>query len=128
MSAQGDLRRLGIETSDLADVDFFKGAIQTLTRGPVVFYTNKATLADDASFDLTPQGPGFLLVAAENDEAALFAYELSGAIIKIAGTTNTAATDSDTDLCAFLNSAKVRVRNRLGSSKVVTAISFEHKA
>lgn len=128
MSTQGDLLKLGIDTIDLADVNFFNGVLQTFTQGKVGLISKSSSLIDDASYDITPKGPGFLLVAAEDDEAVLIAFEAGGTVLKVAGTSNTADTDSDTDLSVFKSSANVRVRNRLGSTKVVTTIGFWQQA
>ncbi len=97
--------------------------------GAIIPYTRAVTLADDATFNLPDISAGHGIVTAHNStgggESMYFAVNVDGAVTKIAGSTNTAATDSDTDLCVFDGGTFATVKNRLGSSRRVT-VTFWH--
>ncbi len=85
------------------------------------FWTYQAdALADDATVSLPDATSGFLLVSC-NAECALFGIQTSGAVTKIAGSTNTAATDSDGNLCAADNGTGAIIKNRLGATGEIRA-------
>ena len=89
---------------------------------------DRFTLADDAEFDLPNYTGGFGRILAgpvsgsSSVECLHICWGSDGAPLDLGSTTNTALTDSDTNLCAYDNGTKVTIKNRLGSTK---AIIFE---
>lgn len=81
-------------------------------------YTKEVTLADDGTHNLPDKKDGFVLVSSPA-EAMLAQVNADGSVVKIGGSTNTAATDSDTDLCVYDGGTYGIVKNRLGSSKAI---------
>lgn len=80
-------------------------------------------LADDGVVILPTAGYGILFVTM-NAEVAVFGIQSDGTVVLLVGSTNTAATDSDTDLCAFKSTAASHVKNRLGSTAKITITYF----
>jgi len=83
------------------------------------------SLADDEYFDLPAETVGwgtFMLMAATGSgtlEWLKIAWGHNGAVTVFEAGPNSAGTDSDGDFCAFDNGNDVRIRNRLGSTKLV---------
>jgi hypothetical protein len=77
------------------------------------------TLADEAYYDL-PIGSGMgELMAGDNEEWTQFRYTMAGVVTLLNNTANVVATDTDTNICIFQNGSQVRIKNRLGSSKII---------
>jgi hypothetical protein len=85
-------------------------------------YTNDA-LADDGTVDLPDATDGFVFVSC-NAECGMWLVQANGAVTKISGSTNTAATDSDTDLCVYDGGTKAVVKNRLGAVGTIRIVYF----
>ena len=80
-------------------------------------------LADDATVSLPDATDGFLLMSC-NGEAGFWTVMADGTCAKIVGSTNTAATDTDTDLCLYESGTTAIIKNRLGAVGVIRAIYF----
>lgn len=87
------------------------------TRAATTIQINKS-VADDGTI-LLPNGvEGFGIVSA-GAETMIFNVLATGAVVKVAGTTNTVATDTDANLCVFDGGTSATVRNRLGSTQIL---------
>ena len=126
MSVRGQfLTKLGIDARKGIVMNVRNGAVQTDSLGGFKIHTLSQSLADDASVDVTPKGPGFLYLHDGAAEGGVIAFLADGTTFLMgSNSTNIAATDSDTDLCAFQNGSAIRIRNRLGGVRTVTAIFF----
>lgn len=67
---------------------------------------------DDESENLPASSSGILSVSC-NAEAGQWLIQTDGTVIKISGTTNTASTDSDGNLCVYDNGSGATIKNRL---------------
>ena len=82
------------------------------------------TLADDGTVNLTDATSGIVFVSC-NAEAGMWLVEVDGGCTKIAGSTNTADTESDTDLCVYDGGGTTAiVKNMLGVAGEVRIIYF----
>jgi len=83
----------------------------------ITIYPYKDTaIADDGETALpTITNQGLCLVTA-NDEAGIWIVKSDGSTIKLVGTTNTAATDTDGSLCVYDAGTVANVKNRLGTT------------
>lgn len=87
-------------------------------RGDLTTYQTSTSLADDANITFTTGVAGFgQVMAGDGDEWMQVHFTSAGVVTKVSGTTNTAVTDSDTDLCVFDAGDGIKIRNRLGSTK-----------
>lgn len=87
------------------------------TRAATTISLNQS-VADDASI-LLPNGvEGFGIVSA-GAETMVFNVLSTGAVVKVAGSANTVATDTDANLCVFDGGTYAQIRNRLGSTQIV---------
>lgn len=84
-------------------------------------YITSESVDDDGFLDLEDGVAGFGIVqAGDNEEYAIFTFTSAGVVTLLTDSTaNVANTDSDTDLCIFDNGSNVRIKNRLGSAKVL---------
>lgn len=86
-------------------------------------FVHKALVADDGTFDLPDATFGHGQVSATdnggNTESMFFVVETSGAVTKISGTTNTAGSDSDGNLCVYDGGTAATVKNRLAAARTV---------
>jgi hypothetical protein len=82
------------------------------------------TLADDAELEVVETYGIGLVMAGTVDEAALFKFSTDGSVTLISNTTNVASTDTDGNLCVYDGGTKVKIKNRLGSSKDIRYIIF----
>lgn len=78
-------------------------------------YRQDIDLADDGTFNL-PAGVGGHVWVSCNAESGWWNVQTDGTCSLIVGTTNTAATDSDTDLCVYDGGTYAIVKNRLGAT------------
>jgi len=62
------------------------------------------------------------LIVGDNEERARFSWEADGTVTLMENTANVVNTDTNTKFCIFDNGTSVRIRNRLGSTKVVKYI------
>ena len=89
---------------------------QIIRIGDLFRFTHKDdALADDGSVRLPDAVNGIVHVQC-NAEAGTWKVQEDGSVTKISGTTNTADTDSDTDLCVYDGGTFAIVKNRLGAS------------
>ncbi len=106
--AKGMQERLRIDNTGLV-------TFSQATGGVVLFTHQEDSLADDGTVSLPDATSGMVFVSC-NAEAGMWLVQADGTVTKIAGSTNTAATDSDTDLCVFDGGTRGTVRNRLGAT------------
>lgn len=86
-------------------------------------YQNDA-LADNGTVNLTDATSGLVFVSC-NAEAGMWLVEADGGCTKIAGSTNTADTESDTDLCVYDGGGTIAiVKNMLGVAGETRIIYF----
>lgn len=84
--------------------------------GNIKCYTYQAdALADDGVVNLPDATSGMVFVSC-NGEAGMWSVTNAGVVVKIAGSTNTAAADTDTDLCVYDGGTYAIVKNRLGTT------------
>jgi len=83
-------------------------------------YTADA-LADDGTVNLPDATDGFVIVSC-NAECGIWNVRATGACYKVAGTTNTAATDSDGSLCVYDGGTYAIVKNRLGATGCIRIV------
>lgn len=82
------------------------------------------TLADDGTVNLPDATSGVVFVSC-NAEAGMWLVQNDGTVVKISGSTNTAATDSDGDLCVYDGgSTQAIVKNRLGATGEIRIFYF----
>jgi hypothetical protein len=81
------------------------------------------SFADDATTALPDATAGWVDVSC-NGEAGRWVIESDGTVTKVVGTANTAASDSDTDLCVYQSGTQAIVKNRLGLSGELRAVYF----
>jgi hypothetical protein len=90
-------------------------------------WKNVDTLADDGEITLpfnSAQIAGWVRVSVWGEaggvsEGGMWVFGGNGGdavVTKVSGTTNTAATDSDTDLCVYTDGSDIYLKNRLGES------------
>lgn len=85
--------------------------------GTLNTYTyQKDDLADDGTVSLPDATSGIVIVSC-NAEAGMWLVQNNGAVVKIAGSTNTAATESDGNLCVYDGGGtQAIVKNMLGTA------------
>ncbi|MFA5377782.1 MAG: hypothetical protein WC455_18675 [Dehalococcoidia bacterium] len=94
----------------------------TTSAGTLKFWTYQAdALADDGTVSLPDATSGILMVSC-NAEGGVWVVQSSGAVAAIAGTTNTASTDSDGDLCLYDGGTGAVLKNRLGATGEIRAL------
>jgi len=80
----------------------------------------RATLADDATYDLPDNSAGFGFVfVGDGEEYAQFFWTSAEVVTLLASSANVVTTDTDTKFCIFDNTGKVSIKNRLGFAKNV---------
>ena len=95
---------------------------QTGATGAMKTYIYQAdAMADDGTQDLPDATDGIALIQM-NAEAAFFIVNADGTVTKISGSTNTANSDSDTDLCLFDGGTAATVKNRLGATAATRVV------
>ena len=82
-----------------------------------------ASFADDGIMDLPDAAEGIVIVCGGSN-GGVFHVDTAGAVTKLSGTTNCVATDTDAKLCVFDQGTVARVKNRLGSTQVLTIAYF----
>lgn len=104
---------MGLLTSLLPSLNAASGGLSQ--------YSTSQSVADDAFIDLNSGVSGFGYVqAGDNEEFAPFTFTTAGVVTLLTdATANVVATDTDVKLCIFDNGTNVRIRNRLGSAKVL---------
>lgn len=88
------------------------------------FVYQNDSLADDGTVNLPDAVSGMVTVTC-NAEAGQWLVQQDGTCTKVSGTTNTADTDSDTDLCVYDGGTFGIVKNRLGATGRIRII-FEY--
>lgn len=113
---------LGLNYDDDGSMAKSQSSVAGVYRGIVKEWVYQAdSMADDATIALPDATSGFITVSA-NGECATFVVETDGTVTKVSGTTNTAATDSDTDLCVYDSGTGATLKNRLGTTAEVRAV------
>lgn len=87
--------------------------------GKLKIATFSQDVIDDGTIDLPNATCGIGFVSAQGEEACLFTWTTAGAVSLVANTTNAVNTDTDTKLCVFDNGTYVRIKNRLGATKLI---------
>ena len=89
----------------------------TTSAGTLKFWTYQAdALDDDGTVDLPDATSGFVLVSC-NAECGMWLVQASGAVVKVAGSTNTDAADTDAKLDVYNSSGTTAtIKNRLGAT------------
>jgi len=59
-----------------------------------------------------------------NGEAGMWLVQNNGTCTKIAGSTNTAASDTDTNLCVYDGGTAAVVKNRLGTTGEIRIVYY----
>ncbi|OHE72090.1 MAG: hypothetical protein A2Z99_06105 [Treponema sp. GWB1_62_6] len=80
-------------------------------------------LADDGTVTLPTAVTGIILVSC-NAESGFWQVQSDGTVTKIAGSTNTAAADSDGNLCVYDGGTGAVVKNRLGATGDMEVIAW----
>ena len=89
-----------------------------------IFSYQSDLIADDATVSLPDATYGFVTVSV-NAECGTWVVESDGTCTKVVGTTNTADTDLDTDLCVYDGGTKGIVKNRLGvNGEIVISYNY----
>lgn len=88
-----------------------------------IFTYQNDSIADDGTVSLPDSTSGMVFVSC-NAESAMFLVQNDGSVIKVAGTTLTTATNTDTYLCCFDNGTYARVDNRLGTTGEIRIIYY----
>lgn len=97
--------------SEDGGVQAFHGALGTLN----TFTYVKDDLADDGTVVL-PDATSGIVIISDNAEGGMWLVQNTGAVVKIAGSTNTAAADTDGSLCVYDSGTGSTVKNRLGAT------------
>ena len=79
------------------------------------FVYQNTTLADDGTVNL-PNATGGHVQVTCNGETGLWNVQTNGICTKIVGSSNTAGTDTDTNLCVYDGGTYAIVKNRLGAT------------
>ncbi len=92
--------------------------------GDMKMFTYQAdALADDGTVNLPDATSGMVFVSC-NGEAGMWSVTNAGVVAKIVGSTNTAAADTDTDLCVYDGGTYAIVKNRLGTTGEIRIIYY----
>ena len=92
--------------------------------GTMLQYTyQKDDLADDGTVTLPDATSGMVLVSC-NGEAGMWLVQADGTVTKISGSTNTAAADTDANLCVYDGGTGAIVKNRLGATGEIRIIYY----
>jgi len=83
-------------------------------------YVTSESIEDDAYIDIQSATSGFgFVLAGNNEEYCNFVFATTGAVLFLLSSTNATNADTDGKLCIFDNGTNVRIKNRLGSAKVL---------
>lgn len=92
--------------------------------GTTLQYVYQAdALADDGTVTLPDATSGMVLVSC-NAEAGMWLVQADGTVTKISGSTNTAAADTDANLCVYDGGTGAIVKNRLGATGEIRVIFY----
>jgi len=83
----------------------------------------KDDLADDGTVTLPDATSGMVLVSC-NAEAGMWLVQADGTVTKISGSTNTAAADSDGNLCVYDGGTGAIVKNRLNATGEIRIVYY----
>lgn len=124
-SADGDVIRFDTAGSERMNIGKTAGIVTySQATGSILFWTyQNDTLADDATVELPDATDGMVFVSC-NAESGMWVVNADGTVDKVSGTTNTADTDSDTDLCVYDGGTAGTIKNRLGAVGVTRAFYF----
>lgn len=84
-------------------------------------YITSESVEDEDFLDLESSKSGYGIVqAGDNEEYGVFTFTSAGVVTLLTDSTaNVVNTDTDTKLCIFDNGTNVRIKNRLGSAKIL---------
>ena len=99
---------------------------QTKTSGYLYFKPMIYSLSDDGTTSLPDATDGFVFVNC-GGECGMWNIESDGTVTKISGSANTAATDSDTNLCVYQSGTTAIVKNRLGATYKTLIMYYYHE-
>ncbi len=93
----------------------------------VIGGSSYTTMADDATITVIDNGAGACMVYVYDGSSGgggVFFCTYTDAAVKVAGSSNTAATDSDGNLCVYKSTSShdIIVKNRLGASRNISII------
>jgi len=96
-------------------------ATGTITSNNLISESNNSSVEDEAFIDLPSGISGWCFVqAGDGEEYAKFSFTTAGIVTLLSDTsTNVVNTDTDGNLCIFDNGTNVRIKNRLGSAKII---------
>lgn len=86
----------------------------------IIGASSSETIADDSYLDIPNNSYGFgMVMIGDNEEYARFRFSSNGTVTILEQTTNVDSNDTDGNLCIYDNGTNVRIKNRLGSSKIL---------
>jgi len=92
--------------------------------GTTLQYVYQAdALADDGTVVLPDATSGMVIVSC-NAEAGMWLVQADGTVTKISGSTNTAAADTDANLCVYDGGTGAIVKNRLGATGEIRIVYY----
>lgn len=104
--------------------EYDKISLSPQAHGTLRIFTHQSdSIADDDTVNLFDATAGWVDVSC-NGEAGRWVVQSDGTVTKVCGTANTAATDSDTDLCVYQSGTQAIVKNRLGAVGEIRIIYF----
>jgi hypothetical protein len=86
---------------------------------------NSETLADEATIVLPSSKQGIIFVFGD-DEYMQCHIQIDGTVSLMQGSSNTAITDLDGNLCLYKNGDTATIKNRRGDTKTITYIFVCH--
>lgn len=106
--------------SSTSDVSYNSVSTETIIQDTLNTKGTNQSLNDGSSIDLpdSTNGIGQIQVG-DNEEWAIFRWSSDATVSIITGSGNIATSDTDTKFCIFDNGTSVRIRNRLGSAKII---------
>ena len=109
------ISKSGYNSQTYDDINIFPaGVLNQFT------YQNDS-LADDGTVNLPNATSGMVFVSC-NAEGGMWLVQNTGAVVKIAGSSNTAATNADGNLCVYDGGTYAIVKNRLGTTGEIRII------
>jgi hypothetical protein len=98
-------------------------AMRSDTGTTLQYVYQKDNLADDGTVTLPDATSGMVLVSC-NGEAGMWLVQADGTVTKISGSANTAAADTDANLCVYDGGTGATVKNRLGATGEIRIVYY----
>jgi len=97
-------------------------------KGGITEYRYQKSIADDGTITF-PTGVAGMgqVMAGDGEEWMQVHFTSAGVTTKVTGTGNTAASDSDGNLCVYDGGAGIIIKNRLAATKVIRLIFYYSK-